>query len=165
VPSCWPANLAQPRKRITVRENEAPTVHIGQPIYFTTLAYPERDFPANTSYVATALDPITWRLVVRATVQNSVGLLKPEMYASMKILTGEGDATLAVPRDAIIYEGDATRAWAVRDDSKALELRRVKVGQTSGKMIEVMEGLAPNDRAITKGTLFIDGWRRRAARP
>ena len=78
------------------------------------------------------------------------------MFASVKILTGEGDAALAVPRDAIIYEGDAARAWAVRDDSKAIELRRVKVGQTSGKMVQVMEGLAPNDRVITKGSLFID---------
>jgi cobalt-zinc-cadmium efflux system membrane fusion protein len=139
-----------------VRETEAPTVHIGQAIYFTTLAYPERAFPANISYVAAALDPTTRRLLVRATVHNPVGLLKPEMFASVKILTGEGDAALAVPRDAIIYEGDAARAWAVRDDSKAIELRRVKVGQTSGKMVEVLDGLAPNDRVITRGSLFID---------
>jgi cobalt-zinc-cadmium efflux system membrane fusion protein len=139
-----------------VRETEAPIVHIGQAIYFTTLTYPERAFPANISYVATALDPTTRRLLVRATVYNPVGLLKPEMFASVKILTGEGDAALAVPRDAIIYEGDAARAWAVRDDSKAIELRRLKVGQTSGKMVEVTEGLAPNDRVITKGSLFID---------
>jgi cobalt-zinc-cadmium efflux system membrane fusion protein len=139
-----------------VRETEAPIVHIGQAIYFTTLAYPERAFPANISYVATALDPTTRRLLVRATVHNPVGLLKPEMFASVKILTGEGDAALAVPRDAIIYEGDAARAWAVRDDGKAIELRRLKVGQTSGKMVEVTEGLAPNDRVITKGSLFID---------
>ena len=139
-----------------VRETEAPTVHIGQAIYFTTLAYPERAFSANISYVAAALDPTTRRLLVRATVHNPVGLLKPEMFASVKILTGEGDAALAVPRDAIIYEGDAARAWAVRDDSKAIELRRVKVGQTSGKMVEVLDGLAPNDRVITRGSLFID---------
>jgi membrane fusion protein, heavy metal efflux system len=139
-----------------VRETEAPTVHIGQAMHFTTLAYPERAFPANISYVAAALDPTTRRLLVRATVHNPMELLKPEMFVSVKILTGEGDAALAVPRDAIIYEGDAARAWAVRDDSKAIELRRVKVGQTSGKMVQVLEGLAPNDRVITRGSLFID---------
>jgi len=139
-----------------IRETEAPNVRIGQAIYFTVLAYPDRAFPANVNYVAAALDPTTRRLLVRATVNNAAGLLKPEMFASVKILTGEGDAALAVPRDAVIYEADAARVWVVRDNDKAIELRRIKIGLTSGKMVEVLEGLAPNDRVITKGSLFID---------
>jgi len=139
-----------------IRETEAPTVRIGQALYFTVLAYPERAFPANLSYVAAALDPTTRRLLVRATVNNAAGLLKPEMFASVKILTGEGDAALAVPRDAVIYEADAARVWVVRDNDKAIELRRIKVGLTNGNMVEVLEGLVPGDRVITKGSLFID---------
>ena len=139
-----------------IRESEAPAVHIGQAIYFTVLAYPDRAFPANISYVAAALDPITRRLLVRATVNNSAGLLKPEMFASVKILTGEGDTAVAVPRDAVIYEGGTARVWVVRGDSKAIELRRIKVGLTSGNMVEVIDGLAAGDRVVTKGSLFID---------
>jgi membrane fusion protein, heavy metal efflux system len=141
-----------------IRETEAPLVHVGQAIYFTVLAYPDRSFPANISYVAAALDPTTRRLLVRATVNNSAGLLKPEMFASVKILTGEGDKAVAVPRDAIIYEGEAARVWVVRDkdNEKAIELRRIKVGLTNGNMVEVLKGLAPGDRVVTKGSLFID---------
>jgi len=141
-----------------IRETEAPLVHVGQAIYFTVLAYPDRSFPANISYVAAALDPTTRRLLVRATVNNSAGLLKPEMFASVKILTGEGDNAVAVPRDAIIYEGEAARVWVVRDkdNEKAIELRRIKVGLTNGNMVEVLKGLAPGDRVVTKGSLFID---------
>jgi cobalt-zinc-cadmium efflux system membrane fusion protein len=43
----------------------------------------------------------------------------------------------------------------VREDS-AIELRRIKVGLTNGTMIQVVEGLRPGDRVITKGSLFID---------
>ena len=141
-----------------IRETEAPLVHVGQPIYFTVLAYPDRAFPANISYVAAALDPTTRRLLVRATVNNAEGLFKPEMFASVKILTGEGDNAVAVPRDAIIYEGDAARVWVARekDDEKAIELRRIKVGLTNGNMVEALKGLAPGDRVVTKGSLFID---------
>jgi cobalt-zinc-cadmium efflux system membrane fusion protein len=131
-------------------------VHIGQAIYFTVLAYPDRAFPANVSYVAASLDPTTRRLLVRATVNNSAGLLKPEMFASVNILIGEGDSAVAVPRDAVIYEGSAARVWVVRDDNKAIELRRVKVGLTSGNMVEVTDGLVASDRVVTKGSLFID---------
>jgi membrane fusion protein, heavy metal efflux system len=78
------------------------------------------------------------------------------MFASVKSLSGEGDNAVAVPRDAIIYEGDSVRVWAVRDDDKAIELRRIKVGLTNGKVVEVVEGLAPKDLVVTKGSLFID---------
>jgi membrane fusion protein, heavy metal efflux system len=141
-----------------IRETEAPIVHVGQQIYFTVLAYPDRSFPATISYVAAALDPTIRRLLVRATVNNDAGLLKPEMFASVKILTGKGDNAVAVPRDAIIYEGEAARVWVVRDkdSDKAIELRRIKVGLTNGSLVEVLKGLAPGDHVVTKGSLFID---------
>ena len=139
-----------------IRETEAPMVRIGQPIYFTVLAYPDRSFPAKISYVATALDPVTRRLLVRASVDNSAGVLKPEMFASVKILTGEGEAAIAVPRDAIIHEGERARVWVARDHDTAIELRQIKVGLTNGTMVEVLDGLAPSDRVITRGSLFID---------
>ena len=138
-----------------VRETDAPLVQVGQPAYFTVLAYPDRTFSAKISYVAAMLDPTSRRLLVRATVDNAEGLLKPEMFASVKILTGESGGAVAVPRDAIIYEGDLARVWVVRDD-KGIELRKIKVGLTNGNMVEVLAGLAPNDRVITKGSLFID---------
>ena len=141
-----------------IRETEAPIVHVGQQIYFTVLAYPDRSFPATISYVAAALDPATRRLLVRATVNNDAGLLKPEMFASVKILSGESDKAVAVPLDAIIYEGEAARVWVVRDkdSEKAIELQRIKVGLANGNTIEVLNGLAPGDRVVTRGGLFID---------
>jgi len=55
---------------------------------------------------------------------------QPEMFASVKILTvkrhrGRGS------RDASSTKAHC-RVWLVRDDDKAIELRRVKVGLTSG---------------------------------
>ncbi len=137
-----------------IRETGALAVHVGQALRFTVLASPERSFPANISYVATSLDPNTRRLMVRATINNSERLFKPEMFASVDILTGEGDTALALPRPAVIYEGDVARVWVVRAD-KSIELRRIKVGLISDNMVQVLEGLKPGDNVITKGSLFI----------
>ena len=139
-----------------VRETDAPKVQVGQDIEFTVLAYPERSFSAKLSYVAAALDPASRRLMARATIDNSTGSLKPEMFASVKIFGSGNDDAVAIPRDAIIYEGENTRVWAVRDEGKAVELRRIKVGQSNGGLVEVIEGLADGDRVVTKGSLFID---------
>ena len=62
------------------------------------------------------------QLLVRATVGNPEGLLKPDILASVTILPGERDNTLAVPRDAIIYEGRTARIWVARDN-RSVEAR------------------------------------------
>jgi len=139
-----------------VRETEAPRVKVGQAINFTVLAYPERIFTANVSYVATALDTTTRRLLVRATINNTDGFLKPEMFASVSIFTGEGDSAPAVPREAIIYEGSTARVWVAHDDDKSVELRPIKPGLVNGNMIQVLEGLSVGEKIVTKGSLFID---------
>ena len=94
-----------------IRESEAPKVSIGQQMDFTILAYPKTIFRANIDHVSASLDPNIRRLMVRATVDNSNGLFKPEMFASVVIYTEEGDSSLAVPRSAVIYEADKARVW------------------------------------------------------
>jgi len=138
-----------------VRETEAPKVSIGQAVNFTVLAHPGRVFGGNITYVSTAIDPNTRRLLVRASVDNHDGGLKPEMFANVNIITGEGDRWPAVSRDAVIYEGDNARVWIARDD-RTLELREIKLGLLDGGMIQVLDGLRIGERVVTKGSLFID---------
>jgi cobalt-zinc-cadmium efflux system membrane fusion protein len=54
-----------------------------------------------------------------------------------------------------VREGEIPRIWVARDDN-AIELRRVKLGLAAGRMVQVLEGLAPGDRVITGGSLFTD---------
>ncbi len=138
-----------------VRETEAPNVKVGQSLKFKVLSYPERVFTAEISYVATAIDANTRRLLVRATIDNAEGLLRPEMFASVTIVTGAGDSSIAVPRIAVIYEGQSARVWVANDD-KSLELRKVKLGLVNGNSIQVLEGLKAGDKVVTRGSLFID---------
>ena len=43
-----------------------------------------------------------------------------------------------------------------RTTDKAIELRQIKAGLTNGSMVQVLDGLKPGERVITKGSLFID---------
>ena len=138
-----------------VRESEARNVQVGQALRFTVLAFPNQVFTANIRYVATALDSTTRRLLVRATIDNSQGLLRPEMFASVTIMLGEGDLSPAVPRDAIIYDGNRARVWVVRDD-QSVEQRAIKTGLSNGNAVEVVEGLSIGEKVVAKGSLFVD---------
>jgi membrane fusion protein, heavy metal efflux system len=138
-----------------VRESEAPNVYVGQALRFRVLAYPNQVFSANIRYVATSLDSTTRRLLVRATIDNSQGLLRPEMFASVTIFTGEGDLSPAVPREAIIYDGETARVWVAREDH-SVEPHTIKTGLTSGNNVEVLDGLRLGEQVVTKGSLFVD---------
>jgi cobalt-zinc-cadmium efflux system membrane fusion protein len=138
-----------------VRESDAPRLHVGQKADFTVLAYPDRKFTARIDYVAAALDAATRRLLVRATIDNHEGLLKPEMFANVTVYADGGELALAVPREAVIYEGDVARVWVAHEDH-TVELRRVRLGLSNRNMLQVVDGLKFGDQVVTKGSLFID---------
>ncbi len=138
-----------------VRETDASTVAAGQDIVFKVLALPDRDLRARIDYVAAAIDPTTRRLMVRATVNNSSGLLKPEMFANVTIYAAGDHPAVAVPKRALIYEGDEVRVWVAHDD-KTIELRKIKTGLANGDLVEVHGNLKPGEQIVTKGNLFID---------
>ena len=138
-----------------VRETDAAAVAIGQEIAFTVLAMPGRPLFARINYVATALDPATRRLLVRATIDNKDGMLKPEMFANVTIYSPSDHPAVGVPKTALIYEADQVRVWVARED-KSIELRQIKPGLTNGDLVEVLGNLKPGEMIVTKGSLFID---------
>jgi cobalt-zinc-cadmium efflux system membrane fusion protein len=138
-----------------VRESDSANVRVGQSIQFTVLAYPDRVFSAKLSYVATAFDATSRRLLVRATIDNADRVLKPEMYANVSIFTQEDLAGVAVPREALIFEGSSVRVWVAHED-RTIELRPIKVGLVNGRVIQAVEGIKAGERVVTRGSLFID---------
>jgi cobalt-zinc-cadmium efflux system membrane fusion protein len=138
-----------------VRETEASGVAVGQQLEFSLLALPGKEFKARIDYVAAAIDPSTRRLLVRATIDNKDGLLKPEMFANVTIYSGGDRPAVGVPKQALIYEGDKVRLWVVHDD-KSIELRQIETGLTNGDLVEVRSNLSPGEKIVTRGSLFID---------
>ena len=138
-----------------VRESDAAKVSAGQEIAFNVLALPDRPLKARIDYVSAAIDPATRRLLVRATIDNKDGLLKPEMFANVTIYSGGDHPAVGVPKQALIYEGDQVRVWVAHED-KSIELRQIKTGLINGDLVEGQGNLKPGEQIVTKGSLFID---------
>jgi len=138
-----------------VRESDAAMVSAGQDISFNVLALPGRPLKACIDYVSAAIDPSTRRLLVRATVDNKAGLLKPEMFANVTIYSAGDHPAVGVPKQALIYEGDQVRVWVAHED-KSIELRQIKTGLINSDLVEVQGNLKPGEQIVTKGSLFID---------
>ena len=138
-----------------VRETDAGLVHLGQAVEVHVLAYPKRPFRARVTYVAAELDPTIHRLPVRAEIDNRDGALKPEMFATFRILTGDSAEAPAVPEGAVVYEGNAAHVWVAAGEG-LLAYRAIRTGRSNDGLVEVLDGLKPGERVVTKGGLFID---------
>jgi cobalt-zinc-cadmium efflux system membrane fusion protein len=143
-----------------VRETDAPLMKVGAPVEIHLIALPDKSFSARLTWVAPAIDQTSHRLAVRAEVKNPDGVLKPMMFATVRIHAGDDRVSLAVPENAIIYEGDEARVWIARRDN-SLGLRLIRVGRVQDGEAEALSGLKPGDTIVSSGALFID----RAAQP
>ena len=138
-----------------VRQSDAALVKPGQTVEVHVLAYPQRVFKARLTFVSAVVDPVTYRIPVRAEIDNRDGALKPEMFANFKILTSDATQAPAVPEAAVIYEGDTAHVWVLQGDG-LLTYRAIQPGRNNEGLIEVVDGLKLGEKVVTKGGLFID---------
>ncbi|MDT7934654.1 MAG: efflux RND transporter periplasmic adaptor subunit [Sphingomonadaceae bacterium] len=138
-----------------LREADATRVRPGDRIEARVAGLPGRSFTGTITTVGATVDPASRRITARATIDNPGGMLRPGMFASMRVLEGTADRRVSVPEQAVVYEGDGARLWIARPD-RTLALRQITVGRSDGGQVEVLAGLSPGDRVVTAGSLFID---------
>jgi cobalt-zinc-cadmium efflux system membrane fusion protein len=138
-----------------VDQTLAAQVHLGDAVKVTTPAYPGRVFHAVIDNIGAALDPVTHRLPVRATVENPDEALKPEMFASFSIQPQSGSSAVLVPASAVIHEGDSTRVWVAGRDG-LLFARAVTVSDSSDGFEKISAGLRPGEMVVTSGAIFVN---------
>ncbi|MBI5547663.1 MAG: efflux RND transporter periplasmic adaptor subunit [Deltaproteobacteria bacterium] len=135
------------RVSISVPEGAVSQVREGQVLEVEVAAWPDRRFPATVRYVSPALRPMTRDLVVEAVAGNGEGALRPGMFATVKLLTGE-EVQPTVPLTAIRTEGAVKRLFLARN-GLAYEMV-VRTGLARDGRIAVLEPLGSQDRVIVR---------------
>src|SRR5215831_14627599 len=146
-----------------VAEIDIPLIKVGQEVAVQVMAYPGEVFRARITYIGAAVDPTVRRLTVRAEIDNRDGKLKPDMFASFRILTGAPTPAPAVPSDALVREGDGTMMVWITTDRTRLVKRPVKVGLQQDGFVQILEGVQPGELVATEGALFMSNIRTAAS--
>ncbi len=136
-----------------VYEQELPLVHEGQAATVTLPYAPERSFEARVAYVYPTLDPATRTLRVRLELPNPGLLLRPEMYASVRLRAERGER-LVVPQSAVLHTGERSFVFRALGDGR-FRPQQVEVGLRSGDDVEILSGLEAGDPVVTSGTFLI----------
>jgi cobalt-zinc-cadmium efflux system membrane fusion protein len=138
-----------------VIENEAPSLQVGQEVSATVGAFPDRVFSGKITVIGASVDPVTRRVPVRSEIANPDHLLRAGMFANFAIRLGAAVQSAAVPAVAIVREGDGSMTAWTTTDQRSFTRRVVRVGQRHGDLVQIIEGLRPDELIVSDGALFL----------
>jgi RND family efflux transporter MFP subunit len=122
----------------------------GASVPFRVPAYPERTFTGTIARLPHSLDPKTRTMPVELDVANSGGALAPGMFPTAKWPVRGSQASLWVPRTAVVTTSE--RTFVIREHDGKAEWVDVKKGAPEGDLIEVMGNLHAGDRVVRRGS-------------
>lgn len=125
-----------------------------QPVEVFVAAYPDDVFQGTVSYVGDVLDSVTRTMQVRLTLENSTGRLKPEMFATIRVLSEPAPDVLVVPEAAVQHDRDRSFVFVQREPG-VFEARTVRLGGRNGTVVEVLEGVREGEAVVMEGAFTL----------
>ncbi|MCF8054637.1 MAG: efflux RND transporter periplasmic adaptor subunit [Deltaproteobacteria bacterium] len=134
----------------SVHEIDASRIKMGQRVVFSVEALPGSNFVGEVSSIGAHIDERTRTLRAEALVDNEAHLLRPGYFAKATIYAGDPKRVLLIPVNAVVYEGDISRVFAISNETTA-RAKVVKLGEKYGDMVEVLSGLKNGEQVVTTG--------------
>ncbi len=148
--SGWLFKLAQTetiRVHAAVPQSSMRLIKPGMTVDLMVPELGEHAFAAKVMRTAGAFDAATRTMIVEMHVPNRGGPLLPGMYAQAKLNLVNPQPNLQIPINALMVGGEGARVATV-DANGVIQIKPVKIGRDLGKEVEIVAGLAENDRVI-----------------
>lgn len=132
-----------------IYEKDLGKVKIGQRVRVKVASLPNRTFTGRIARIGSLVQGETRVVPVQAELDNSTGQLKPGMFALLEVITNRtSTAMLAIPSSAVV-EANGKKLVYVQNGN-AFQSADVTLGQTSGDLVEVKNGLFDGDLVVTQ---------------
>jgi membrane fusion protein (multidrug efflux system) len=128
-------------------------VRPGQRIELEVDAFPSEAFKGEVYAIDPLIDESGRSILLRARLPNPDNVLRPGLFARVTLVLNERDGAIQVPEQALVPQGQDQYVFRVVDGKAAFT--KVKVGIRREGMVEVLEGLGPEDEVVTAGQLKI----------
>lgn len=110
----------------------------------------EHPDPGKFVFIDRAVNPKTGTLRLRAEFSNKDKLLRPGMFARVRVDLGKRPQTITVPERALVELQGRTFVWVVNDEGRASQ-RQVATGEQADHAIIINEGLTAGEKIIVEG--------------
>jgi membrane fusion protein, multidrug efflux system len=96
------------------------------------------------------VDPTTGTVKLKAEFANHDGALFPNQFVNVRLHVSQIDDALTIPSAAVQRGAPGLYAYVVQADN-TVQLRPLKLGPTDGDRIQVLDGVAANERVVVDG--------------
>ncbi|MEO6952805.1 MAG: efflux RND transporter periplasmic adaptor subunit, partial [Polyangia bacterium] len=138
-----------------VYESDAAWVVVGQSATVEFDYLPGQIQDAKVDFVYPTMDKTSRTLQIRLSLPNPKIVLKPGMFATVRIHTQPTGETLVVPAEAVLHSGERTLAFVALGNGR-FEPRDIKLGVSGDEQLEVLSGLKEGEVVVTSGEFLLD---------
>jgi membrane fusion protein (multidrug efflux system) len=107
-------------------------------------------YTGQITFADPSYNPTTGTFLLRATVNNPEGVLRPNQYVRVRLTGAIRPNAVVVPQRAVQQSAKGHFVWVINKDNQA-ELRPITVGDWKGEGWIISEGLANGDRVVVDG--------------
>ena len=121
-------------------------------------AIPGRTFNGKIGRLYPTIDAATHTFKAEVTVPNTDRVLRPGMYARVKVNFGTRRSVVVPDQCLVKQEGTGTRFIYVLNADNTVSYLPVTIGRHMGREYEIIEGLEDGQKVVFKGqSLLRDG--------
>ena len=137
-------------------EYEQNRVRIGQEVEMELPYDPGKIYKGKIAYIYPYLQPKTRDVVIRLAFDNANGMLRPDMYARIKIRSDDNLEGLSIPSQAVIHSGEDKIVFMARGEGR-FSPRKITTGlHLEGGRLQVLSGLAAGENIVVSGQFLLD---------
>ena len=138
--------------KVGVSESDYTKVKIGNQVEITVDALPGKTFTGKINKIYPTMDPVSHTFITEILVQNSDRVLRPGMFARVKVEFGVNNS-IVVPEESVVkMQGTGQRCVYVLQGDNTVESYIVKLGRHIDGRYEILEGLSEGDVVTVKGS-------------
>ncbi len=140
---------------VHIPEQDYAKVQAGQEAILKIDAFPGKSFSGRVERKSPVIDSRSGTAETTIAVENPEGVLRPGMFVRVQIVIAVHPQALILPREAILMQGERKMVYTV-DQGIAREVT-VQTGFQEGDNVEILDGLAGEDRVVVRGHLGLQG--------
>ncbi len=148
------ANLDKVWVLANVFESDIDQVKVGGDVEVTTLSYPDDVYKGKIDKIFNVLDKNSRVMKVRVILDNPGYKLKPEMFASISLLSESSTKSLLAPENSIIFDNNKDYVL-VYNDKCHIDIRPIERIDKVDKNVRIQSGLHEGERVIVKHQLLV----------
>ena len=141
----------------TAPEGALASLAVGQQTALVVDALPGHNFSGKVTAIDARVSADSRNVTVRAQFDNPDHKLLPGMFADVTVATGAPADAVTLSRTAVVYSLYGDNVFVVvpakSGDGLMVERRFVRLGETRGERVTILDGVKPGDKVVSAGQI------------